>query len=60
MEDMMGSVAMMAMEMKAAAYDESYSVSMMKKTMDTVETEAQNLLEMMPQVPKGQYVDVYA
>ena len=60
MEDMMGGIAAAAMDMKATQLQENYSASMLRRTMDTAQMEAQKLLEMMPQIPKGQYVDVYA
>ncbi len=58
---MMDGIAAQAMSMKSAEIAQSYSIAMTKKTMDTQELAAQELLEMLPQAPaKGQYIDVYA
>jgi len=62
---MMESIAGMAMDMSAAQFATSYSISMTKKMMDTQELAAQEMLNMLPQqpamsIPKGQYIDVYA
>jgi len=58
--DMMSSIAAQAMSMSAAQFQQSYAIAMTKKCMDTQEIAAQELLEMLPEVPKGQYIDVYA
>lgn len=60
---MMEQIAGMAMSMSAAATAQSYSLAITKKTMDSQELAAQELLKMLPQSPapaKGQYIDVYA
>ena len=62
--DMMTDIAAMAMDMKAAQFQQNYSLSVAKKAMDTGEEMAETLInDMMPQVPqipKGEYIDVYA
>ncbi len=59
--DMMSSIAAQSMSMSAAQFAQSYSIAVAKKTMDTQEMAAQELLSMLPDTPaKGQYVDVYA
>ncbi len=61
--DMMSSIAAQSMSMNAAAVAQQYSVSVAKKVMDSQELAAQELLEMLPQqpqIPMGQYLDVYA
>lgn len=64
---MMEQIAGMAMSMSAAAFAQNYSIAVTKKTMETQELAAQELLNMLPQTPaqmpappKGQYIDVYA
>lgn len=58
--DMANSIAAMSMDMSASKLQAAYSTSMVKKTMDTEELVAKELLEMLPQVPKGDYIDTYA
>ncbi len=61
--DLMNSIAAQSMGMSAAKVAQQYSLSVAKKAMDTQELAAQELLEMLPQqpqVPMGQYLDVYA
>ncbi len=60
---MMNGIAAQAMSIQTAEIAQSYSIAMTKKTMETQELAAQELLEMLPQTPavaKGQYIDVYA
>jgi len=60
---MMDGIAAQAMSMNSAEIAQNYSIAVAKKTMDTQELAAQELLEMLPQTPavaKGQYIDVYA
>lgn len=60
---MMEQLAGMAMSMNAASLAQSYSVALTKKTMESQELAAQELLNMLPDMPapaKGQYIDVYA
>ncbi len=58
--EMMNSIAYASMAMSAAQLQQSYSVSLTKKAMESAEQQAAELLEALPQVPKGQYIDVYA
>ncbi len=58
--DMMNSIAQMSMSMSAASFEQQYSISVMKKSMDSAEQEANAILDMLPQPAKGQYIDVYA
>ncbi len=59
--DMVNSIAAQAMSMKAAQFQQNYSVSVAKKAMDSQELAAQEILSMLPDAPaKGQYIDVYA
>lgn len=58
---MMDAIASSAMNMSAAQFSVKYSMAMERKAMDTMEMAAQELLEMLPDVPaKGQYIDTYA
>jgi len=61
--DLASSIAAQSVGLSSAKVAQQYSVSVAKKVMDTQELAAQELLEMLPQqpqVPMGQYVDVYA
>ena len=68
MDDMMSSIAGLAMDMKAAQFAQNYNVSLTRKIMDTQEEVAAQMVEQMlppeaaivPQVPKGEFLDVYA
>ena len=65
MDELSMSYAMAAMELKSMAVQNSYSASMLKLSMDSAESMAQDLLEMapaqpVPAVPKGEFIDVYA
>lgn len=60
MDALMNTVAFQAMSMKADALGQAYAVRMEKEAMNLDEQLAAKELEMLPQVPKGQYVDVYA
>lgn len=58
---MMENIAAQSMSMSAAQFAQAYSISIAKKSMETQEMAAQELLEMLPQTPaKGQFIDVYA
>lgn len=60
---MMESIAAMSMNMSAAEFAQNYSISVTKKTMESQELAAQELLKMLPEapaMPKGQFIDVYA
>ena len=58
--NMLTSGAAMAMELKAAQFGTEYAVSMEDKVLDQAEQSAQAMLKMMPVIPKGDYIDVYA
>lgn len=59
---MMDSIAASAMSMSALQFQQSYSVALTKKAMDSQELAAQELLEMLPAPPAepGTHIDVYA
>lgn len=57
---MMDQIAGAAMSMKAAEFSAEYSLKLERKAMDTMELAAQEMLAMLPDVPKGQYIDTYA
>ena len=60
---MMSNIAGMATSLNSAGLMQQYSLSVAKKAMDTQETMAQKVLEMLPQQvapAKGQYIDIYA
>lgn len=57
----MDHVAAMSMEMSAAKLQQSVSLAVTKKVMDTEELAAQELLQMLPKIPgRGTYIDTYA
>lgn len=63
--DMMSSIAAGATSLSAAQFQQSYSLAVTKKAMDTQELQAQAVLEMLNQAPiqapaQGSYIDVYA
>lgn len=61
--DLMEGIAATATSLSAAQLQESYSIAMSKKAMDTQEMAAQSMLEMLAQQPtpaKGTYIDTYA
>ncbi len=63
MDHLMGNIAATASAMSAVQIQQSYSVSMAKKAMESQELAAQELLEMLPQTPapaSGSIIDVYA
>ncbi len=56
-------IAAMAMDMKAAQFQQNYSLAVTKKAMDATETAMQEMIDMMPEIPappKGEFIDVYA
>ncbi len=57
---MMDQIAGMAMDMQASQFSVQYSMALERKAMDTMELAAQEMLEMLPDVPMGQYIDTYA
>lgn len=60
MDALMNTVAFQTMSLKADTLGQAYAARMEKETMDMEEQLAAKELEMLPQVPKGQYIDVYA
>lgn len=56
--DMMNSIAALSMDMSAARLQQSVSISVQKKVMDTQELAAQELLKMLP--PQTSTIDTYA
>ena len=56
--DMMNSIAALSMDMSAARLQQSVSISVQKKVMDTQELAAQELLKMLP--PQTITIDTYA
>lgn len=63
MDHLMNSVAATASALSAVQIQQSYSVSLAKKAMDSQELAAQELLAMLPQMPapsSGSIIDVYA
>ncbi len=58
--DMMNSIAAMGMSMSAAQFQQQYSISVQKKAMDMEEMAVQEILQMMPDIPKGQHIDFFA
>ena len=60
MDALMNTVAYQSMNLKAELLEQTYSTRLAKEAMNMDEQMAMKELEMLPQVPKGQYVDVYA
>ena len=60
MDALMNTVAFQAISMNADALGEFYAAKMEKEAMSLDAQMAAKELEMLPQVPKGQYIDVYA
>ena len=61
--DLMNDIALLGMQMKAADFAQNYSISVMKKVMETPDLIGELINDMLPAtaaVPKGQYIDVYA
>ena len=61
--DLMQGIAATATSLSAAQLQESYSIAVSKKAIDTQELAAQSMLEMLAQQPapaKGTYIDTYA
>ncbi len=58
---MMDSIALASMSMAQAQVTQGLSLAMTKETMDSQEVIANNLIEMMNDIPKlGKYIDTYA
>ena len=63
MDHLMGNIAATASAMSSVQIQQSYSVAMAKKAMESQELAAQELLRMLPQTPapaSGSIIDVYA
>ena len=60
MDALMNTVAFQAMSLKADTLGVAYAARMEKEAMNMDEQMAMKELEMLPQIPKGQYIDVYA
>ena len=61
--DLSMDIAAMATNMKAAQFQQNYSLAVVDKAMETMEQAGQELSEMLPEeplIPKGEYFDVYA
>lgn len=62
--ELMNSIASMSMSLSAAKTQQSYSLALTKKAMDTQELAVQEMLEMMPEAPapveSSSVIDVYA
>ena len=56
--DLMNGIASMAMSLQSASLQQSYSIAVVKKSMETQEMAAQELLRMLP--PQQSVIDVYA
>ena len=57
---MMEAIASAAMNMQAAQLSVNYSMAIERKVMDTQEMAAQELLQMLPDIPRGQFIETYA
>ena len=63
MDHLMGNIDATASALSAVQIQQSFSVSLAKKPMESQELAAQELLEMLPQMPapsSGYTIDVYA
>ncbi|MBR3569527.1 MAG: hypothetical protein IKN96_01830 [Oscillibacter sp.] len=60
MDALMNTVAFQTMSLKADTLGQAYAARMEKEVINMEEQMAAKELEMLPQVPKGQYIDVYA
>ncbi len=60
MDALMNTVAYQSMALKSDTLEQVYSTRLAKEAMNMDAQMALNELEMLPQIPKGQYIDVYA
>ena len=60
MDAMSNLIAYQSMSLKAETMGQAYAARMEKEVMNLDEQMAAKELEMLPQIPKGQYIDVYA
>ena len=62
--DLMNAIALQSMSMKAEQFQQAYSTRLAKDVMNMSEElalkEIADMTPQAPQVPKGQYLDVYA
>ena len=56
--DLMNGIASMAMSLQSASLQQNYSIAVAKKSMETQEMAAQELLRMLQ--PQQSVIDVYA
>ena len=56
--DLMNGIASMAMSLQSASLQQNYSIAVAKKSMETQEMAAQELLRMLS--PQQSVIDVYA
>ena len=58
---MMNDIAIASMEISSARLSSAYSMSLQKQTMNDMEQQALNELEMLPPTPgMGDFIDTYA
>lgn len=57
---MMTDIAATSMSMHQASLQQDVSLAVTKKVMDTQELAGQELLRMLPEPPRGEYIDTYA
>lgn len=57
---MMDSIAATSTALSAAQFQQDYSLSLMKKAMNTQELAAQQMLPQTPPLAEGTHIDVYA
>ncbi len=60
MDALTNTVLYQSMALKAETLEQAYSARLEKEAMNMDAQMALNELEMLPRIPKGQYVDVYA
>lgn len=60
MDALMNTVAFQAMQLKSDTLEQVYSARLQKEAMNMDAQMAMKEIDMLPQVPKGEYIDVYA
>lgn len=60
MDALMNTVAYQSMNLKAELLEQTYATRLQKEAMNMDAQMAIKELDMLPQIPKGQYIDVYA
>ena len=60
MDELTNMIAYQSLSLKAETLGQTYAAQMEKEVMDMDAQMAAKELQMLPQVPKGQYIDVYA